>query len=161
MLACYIICIFRSMKNYCPLICLWPCTSEDDILLDCVMYCDIVLGYKYPFMLCQNRWTFGAPTSVIILAAPHLDFGCVSHIISICCRLLKRTSQLFCNLLIHVGVFIKYAPIHSHPQWTQEGGVTLVLAVYWPWLCGAVAWFGVAAIALIVESCELELFVGV
>lgn len=55
----------------------------------------------------------------------------------------------------------KYAPIHSQPQWTQDGGVTLVRAVYWPWGSGAVAWFGVAAIALIVESCEFELLVGV
>lgn len=60
-----------------------------------------------------------------------------------------------------LGDHQKYAPIHSQPQWTQDGGVTLVRAVYWPWGSGAVAWFGVAAIALIVESCELELLVGV
>lgn len=29
-----------------------------------------------------------------------------------------------------LGDHQKYAPIHSHPQWTQDGGVTLVRAVY-------------------------------
>lgn len=54
--------------------------SEDDVLLHCGIYCDIVLGCKYPFM--PKSMNFRASIGVMILGAPEnytrIFFICVT-----------------------------------------------------------------------------------
>lgn len=49
---------------------------------------------------------------VMIIGAPKY----FTRVFFVQCVLLKRTPFSCQNPMFYVGVFIKYAPIHSHPQ---------------------------------------------